>query len=182
MNTSDLEKYLKLEVDGNAVDAKIIDPGSVITGEWVTWKCQFGCFMYGRGYCCPPETPTSEQTRKMIDCYQRAILFHMEFPNEKGVDNQKIASKLNETLTDLEGEIFKDGFYKAFIFLGGPWSLCAGWSKLKGEPCSLGNRARPAMEACGIDVYQTARNNGFFIKTLRDTSETRRRFCLMLVD
>jgi hypothetical protein len=38
------------------------------------------------------------------------------------------------------------------------------------------------MEACGIDVFQTARNNGFHIETLRDVTEPRNTFALMLVD
>jgi hypothetical protein len=38
------------------------------------------------------------------------------------------------------------------------------------------------MESCGIDVFQTARNNGFFIQTLKEKTETQNLYCLMLVD
>ncbi len=38
------------------------------------------------------------------------------------------------------------------------------------------------MEACGMDVFQTARNNGFFIEPLRERTETNNEYCLMLVD
>jgi hypothetical protein len=38
------------------------------------------------------------------------------------------------------------------------------------------------MESCGIDVYQTARNNGFPIQPLRHKGETQNLYCLMLVD
>jgi len=38
------------------------------------------------------------------------------------------------------------------------------------------------MESSGIDVFQTARNNGFGIVPLRERNETRNIFCLMLVD
>ena len=38
------------------------------------------------------------------------------------------------------------------------------------------------MEACGIDVFQTARNNGFFIETLREKTETQNLYCIILVD
>ena len=38
------------------------------------------------------------------------------------------------------------------------------------------------MEAVGIDVYQTVRNNGFFIKTLKEMTETQNLFALLLVD
>jgi len=85
-------------------------------------------------------------------------------------------------LTDLEGEMFKDGYYKAFVFLAGSCTLCKECAKLKGTPCAFGDRARPSMEGCGIDVYQTARNNGFFIETLREKTQTQNVYCLMLVD
>jgi len=85
-------------------------------------------------------------------------------------------------LIDLEGEIFKDGYYKAFVFLAGPCTLCKECAKLQGDPCIFGDRARPSMEGCGIDVYKTARNNGFFIETLREKTQTQNIYCLMLVD
>jgi predicted metal-binding protein len=87
-----------------------------------------------------------------------------------------------DVLVRLEGEMFKDGYYKAFVFLAGPCLKCKKCGKLEGTPCVHMESARPAMEACGIDVYQTARNNGFFIEPLREKSETHNDYCLMLVD
>jgi predicted metal-binding protein len=37
---------------------------------------------------------------------------------------------------------------------------------VKTAACRHGDDARPSMEACGIDVYATARGNGFAIETL----------------
>ena len=85
-------------------------------------------------------------------------------------------------LDTLEGDIFKDGYYKAHVFLCGPCSLCKECVKPKGEPCTFGDKARASMEACGIDVYQTARNNGFFIETLSSRDQTQNCYSLMLVD
>ena len=180
MDDSDLEEYCKQAVAGGATHAKQIDPSSIVTAAWVRWKCQFGCFAYGKGYCCPPDTPTPEQTRALIDCYRRAILFHIE--NPKTPDRGKIFREYYEMLTHLEGEMFKDGYYKAFVLLAGPCHICRECAKLEGAPCNFGLTARPAMEACGIDAYQTARNNGFFVVPLREKTETANIYCLMLVD
>jgi hypothetical protein len=38
------------------------------------------------------------------------------------------------------------------------------------------------MESCGIDVFQTVRNNGFTIETLKEKGETLNLFRMMLVD
>ncbi len=179
-NDVDLEKYCARAVERGATHVKQIHPSSVITSPWVRWKCQFGCTGYGKGYCCPPDTPTPEQTREVIDSYQRAILFHKEAPGTP--DRGKRFREYFEMLTDLEGEIFKDGYYKALALLAGPCTLCKECAKLKGDPCTFGDRARPSMEGCGIDVFQTARNNGFFIKTLSEKTDTQNVYCLMLVD
>jgi len=180
MNDVDLEKYCARAVERDATHAKQIHPSSVVTALWVRLKCQFGCPSYDKGYCCPPHTSTPEQTRAIIDSYHHAILFHIEAPRTP--DRGKRFKKYFEMLTDLEGEMFKDGYYKAFVFLAGPCTLCKECAKLQGTPCTFGDRARPSMEGCGIDVYQTARNNGFFIKTLREKTETQNIYCLMLVD
>ena len=179
MNT-DLEKYCTLAVEKGITDAKPISPDSVATAAWVRLKCQFGCIGFNSSYCCPPATPTPEETRKIIDCYQRAILFHIQAPdNPERWDNTK---KLFDMLVELEGTIFKDGYYKAFIFLAGPCMLCSECARRKGDPCNMGLKARPCMESCGIDVFQTARNNGLPIQPLREVSETHNLYCLMLVD
>ena len=38
------------------------------------------------------------------------------------------------------------------------------------------------MEACGMDLYQTVFNNGFFIESLREKNETRNEHYPMLAD
>ena len=180
MNDSDLEKYCTLAVERGATHAKQIHPISIVTAPWVRLKCQFGCPHYNKGYCCPPHTPTSEEIKAVIDSYHRAILFHIEAPYTP--DRGKRCYEYFEMLTDLEEEIFKDGYYKVFVFLSGPCRLCQECAKLRAASCNFGERARPSMEGCGIDVYQTVRNNGFFIETLKDKKQTQNAYCLMLVD
>jgi predicted metal-binding protein len=175
-----LKKYCDAAKQGGVTDAAVISPESVVTAPWVRLKCQFGCGGYDNGYCCPPHTPTCEETRKILDAYRRAILFHIEAPASR--TREKKLRDARRMLLDLEDEIFRDGYYKAFVFLAGPCDLCKTCGKISGNPCYNGYRARPSMEACGIDVFQTARNNGFVIETLRSETETRNVFCLMLVD
>jgi predicted metal-binding protein len=86
-----------------------------------------------------------------------------------------------DILADLEGEMFKDGFYRAFVLLSGPCNLCEECGKLKGVPHRYGYRARPSMESLGIDVYQTAWNSGFPVQPLREKKETQNLYCHMLV-
>ena len=180
MNNADLEKYCTQAIEKGVTHAVPIDPKTIVTAPWVRLKCQFGCPSFNKSYCCPPDSPTPEQTQAVIDSYQRAILFHLEAKKEKD-RSDKYKSHL-KMLIDLEGELFKDGYYKALVFLCGPCRLCRVCLKLKGESCVYGFRARPSMEACGIDVYRTVRNNNLFIEPLREKNQTHNSYCLMLVD
>jgi predicted metal-binding protein len=182
VENKDLAQYLEKILHGSSAEAKVIHPSSVVTAPWVRLKCQFGCPRYGRSYCCPPDTPGPEVTRSTLDAYQRAILFHIEAAKRQEENRSKLLKDFMADLVELEGEMFKDGFYRAFVLLSGPCGLCKECGKLKGKACEFGYRARPSMEACGIDVYQTARNQGFPIKPLKQKDETQNLYCLMLVD
>lgn len=182
MQHQDLAQYWSRVIKGKDAEAKTIHPSSVVTAPWVRMKCQFGCVGYGKGYCCPPNTPTHAETRQMLDSYHRGILFHLEAAKRPRQSRAKMFDEFRESLVELEGEMFKDGFYKAFVLLAGPCGLCKECAILEGSPCKHRSRARPSMEACGIDVYQTARNNGFPLKPLREKGETQNNYCLLLVD
>ncbi len=118
--------------------------------------------------------------REILDSYRRAILFHIELPYSE--DWSRISQKIKFALVDLESEMFKDGYYRAFLLVGGHCAICEECAKQKGEPCVARAKARPAMEGCGIDVYQSARNNGFQVQPLKEKGERFNLFRLMLVD
>ncbi len=164
------QKALELGLDG----AKRIDPRTVVTAEWVRMKCQFGCTGFGMSHCCPPHTPTPDITRKVIDGYGEAILLHRRL--KKGERSRM----LNEVVVRLEIEMFLDGYYKAWSMGSGPCRLCKECDV--SSPCRHGFEARPSMEACGIDVFKTARDNGFPIEVLRSRDEERNVFGLILVE
>jgi len=59
-----------------AKEAKIISPQQVFTAEWVRRKCQYGCDGYHGHLTCPPYSPTPQETRRILDEYETAILIH----------------------------------------------------------------------------------------------------------
>ena len=151
-----------------AESAKIIRPDSVVTAAWVRLKCQYGCGGYGGCLTCPPNSPTPEQTRAVLDCYKTALLVH---GGEHG-DVSKIVAAL-------EREIFLAGHYKAFAFGCGPCRLCR---ECNLEDCAHPYEARPSMEAAGIDVYATARGNGYPIEVVRDHACATNYYGLVLIE
>jgi len=151
-----------------ALGAKVIAARSVETGHWVRWKCQFGCDGFGSSLVCPPHSPTPAETRAMLDQYKRAVLFEAPPGQAKAI------------AVRLEREIFLTGYYKAFGLGAGPCSLCDKCAFDQG--CRHAEEARPSMEACGIDVFATARKHGFTINVVRNQSDPQHYFGLVLVE
>ena len=173
-----LESFCKRALEMGIDEAKIIDPRSVVTAEWVRMKCQYGCSGFGASLCCPPHTPTPDMTRKVIDSYQKAILLHQRLPKEKR--RRERAKTFREAIVPLEIDIFLDGYYKAWSMGCGPCDRCKKCNL--SVTCRHGSEVRPSMEACGIDVFKTARDNGFPIKVVRRHGEEMNLFGLVLVE
>jgi predicted metal-binding protein len=159
-----LKQYLKRAFELGATRAKIIETASVVTGRWVRLKCQYGCDGYGQCLTCPPYSPAPEDTAKLLAEYNKALLLQIDQIAPK--DSDRSWRKLKKAAVALEREIFLSGHYKAFAFSAGPCHYCKQCDMSQG--CRHAELARPAMEACGIDVYQTARNNGFELEVVPD--------------
>jgi len=80
----------------------------------------------------------------------------------------------------LEIEMFLDGYYKAWSMGSGPCRLCKECDL--STPCRHGYEARPSMEACGIDVFKTARDNGFSIEVVKTHEDERNVFGVILAE
>ena len=131
--------------ENGAEPALVIDPHTVVTAPWTTFKCQCGCENFGKNHCCPPEAPDYARTRAVLDSFSTGILFRVHH--------------WNATAIAAEGarRLFLDGYY-------------------------VPGKAVPAMEACGIDVFATARAHGLEVHTLRVLGEERNHFGLILVE
>jgi len=165
---SDLERFCERARELGATDAKVIAVSTIKTGAWVWMKCRYGCASYGASLCCPPHSPRPEETQRVLDCYQRAILVHCK-PRADGKD----------LIFNLEREVFLAGYQKAFGMGAGPCGLCDSCTM---DLCRYADRARPAMEACGIDVYSTVRANGYSIRVACSVDDDHDYFGVVLVD
>lgn len=99
----------------------------------------------------------------MIGEYAKGLLMQME--NISLINRRRLDSKFPRIVADLKREIFLDGYYKAFGLAAGPWRFCK--PRDTNKPYKYPHWARPSMEACGIDVSQTARNCEFELEVVR---------------
>ena len=170
-----LNPYLTMALERGADHVKIIETSSIITAPWVRLKCQFGCLGYGRSLCCPPYAPTPEQIRRILDSYTHAMLLHRHW--RKGY---KVVDEFNEMVVDVEIALFLDGYYKAWGMGSGPCRRCKECDTT--GRCIQADRARPSMEACGIDVFKTAWEHNLPIHVVRTHKEERDIFGVVLVE
>ena len=151
-----------------ALEAKLIEAAGIVTAPWVRLKCRYGCGGYNTSLCCPPHSPTWLETREMIDGYKHALLIHC-----------KEVGSSTAIVCELERRIFLAGFYKAFGMGNGPCHFCGNCNFKR---CTHTEQARPAMEACGIDVYATVRANGYPIEVVKDSSDDANYYGLVLIE
>ena len=139
-----------LEITNNLenIDAKRVNIDTVETGMWTLLKCKYGCSNYGKSLGCPPYTPTAKEMEEVLKSYNVGILFQTK-------DDM---TYINDVLIDLEYFALDLEFFKAFGLGAGRCRLC---DECNLKQCIHPKHHRPSMEACGIDVQTTAKNNGY---------------------
>jgi predicted metal-binding protein len=106
----------------------------------------------------------------MLSEYTSALLIH-----KKGR-----WSDFRDTMAELERFAFLNGYYKAFSFHSGPCNLCEECN-IDG-PCRNPSKARPSMEACGMDVFGTARAAGLPIQVAKTRADETNYYGLLLLE
>jgi predicted metal-binding protein len=170
-----LAPYIKMALDLRITDAIVIKTSEVYTAPWVRMKCKFGCPGFGETLCCPPYTPTPDEMRKILDAYACGIFLHLHWKKD-----YKTVNHFNDAIVDLERTIFLDGYYKAWALGSGPYDRCESCNI--GGTCRNADKARPSMEGCGIDVFKTAREQGFPINVVKNHGSERDIYGLILVE
>jgi predicted metal-binding protein len=165
-----LEEELRgMALESGASDIKFIQPARIVTAHWVRLKCQFGCKNYGTRYTCPPNSPSPEDTRKVLDEYSKAFLIKYEgflgFDEYPPKDLDKTMTSLSlhvcKAAYGMERHAFLSGYYKAFSYGAHRCRLCDICDVMEeSKGCRYPQEARPSLESAGIDVFKTSENAG----------------------
>jgi predicted metal-binding protein len=181
-DAQDFNDLIDIAQKAGATAAKIIPSELVAIDERVRLKCEVPrCAGFGQYLTCPPHVMSVEVFTKILSKYQRCLLVQVEAKDinsmDKGTgrinytvlkDNRELHRpfrlKLLKVVEAVEAAAFKKGLCFAAGFVGGSCVLCGRCVADKiSEACRHPFRARPPMEAVGIDVIRTAENAGLSI-------------------
>jgi predicted metal-binding protein len=138
----DKDRLPALAEEKGAVSARVITVDRIECDERTLYKCTYGCPAYGHRLMCPPFTPPPADFARVLKMYEWAVLVEAN------------PADLNELVVELEHEAMRRGHYMALGLKAGPCLLCPECVP-PGEPCREPLRARPSMEAMGINVFAT---------------------------
>lgn len=171
----DLDKYCQYALKLGADEAQVMDASKIPVEDAVAFKCRVPqCFGYNTCAQCPPHAPKPSEIRQLLKSYSHGLLFLRRVNSEvlkrdRNDKERKAAFKsILEIVSKLESAAFYDGHYLAVGFSAGSCfsSLCdpnLDCQVLKGEKCRFPLKARPSMEAVGMDVYRLIASSGWEI-------------------
>jgi len=156
----DIITYLR---ENGATDVKLINTADVFVDERVRLKCQVPrCDSYSQNLMCPPYVPSVAEFRTQLSLFSRALLLQISANIEKASnDVYAPANKLHDLVNRGEKAAFEAGFRFATGLIGGCCRLCEDCVIVTGSTkCRFPFKARPSMEAMGIDVVATTGKAG----------------------
>lgn len=172
-------EFVEVALKSGATAARIIPAKWVVIDERVRLKCEVPrCAGYGQFLTCPPHVMSVDTFKRVLSHYKWSLLVQVEAKNidstdkSKGRINQSVLIKyrdlhrpfklkLLEIVQAVESAAFKKGICFAAGLVGGSCVLCERCVNDKfSKACRYPFRARPPMEAVGIDVFKTAQNAG----------------------
>ena len=172
-------EFTGIALKAGATAARIIPVKRVAIDERVRLKCEVPrCAGYGQFLTCPPHVMSVDTFKKVLSRYKWGLIVQVEAQDIDSTDKGKgrisqailkeyrelhrpFKLKLSEIVEAVELAAFKKGMRFATGFVGGSCVLCERCvgDKLS-KACRHPFRARPPMEAVGIDVVKTAQNAG----------------------
>lgn len=149
-----------------------IDIADIVVDERVRLKCQIPlCDSYGKNLMCPPFVPSVAFFRDALARYTRAVLIQVTSPLGDTVHGRPSAEvyapakKLHELVNLAEKWAFAYQFRFAAGLIGGCCRLCDECAAVNHNGhCRHPFKARPSMEAMGIDVVNTLSHAGLSIR------------------
>jgi len=134
-------------------------------------KCMFGCSDWGKGNTCPsrPGSLKPWEYRKIFEKYAWGIIIH------------STDKKLSQDISfEIEKQAFLEGCYFAFSL--SDCAICGECAGHRDEDCTNPKKARPALQAVGIDVFKTVHQFDLPLQTLKDENQPQNWYSAVFIE
>ncbi|HNW92202.1 MAG TPA: DUF2284 domain-containing protein [bacterium] len=170
---ADCARYCVLARELGASDARPMAAAEVVVDERVTLKCCVPkCFSYNTCANCPPHAPAQDRMRGIVAQYRHAVALRLAVPaavivRDRATIAERVAAyqALFAIVDRVESAAFYDGHYLAVGFGAGSCrsTFCGTQpcAVLAGTKCRRALKARPSLEAVGIDAFRLAAGLGW---------------------
>lgn len=91
-----------------------INPGEIVTANWVRVKCAFGCSEYGLG-ACPPNTPSVDECGRFFKEYKNGLIIRLAKFSDRNAYPAEWSNEMTKKLMEVEKAVFLKGYYKTFL-------------------------------------------------------------------
>lgn len=160
-------------------DAKIISTNAIpIENEIIDFCKDPLCESYGKSFYCPPYAMKPQELKAIIKGYDNALIFKIDVSSKVLLSKARFDEfrKIFDIAAHLEASAIEAGFNKSRGFAAGsckpvfcPEYQCQ--ALVNGKTCRYSDKARPSMEAVGINVFKLIRNVGWEIHKITEDSD-----------
>lgn len=148
-----LARVIRDPSEFGASEARFIHAHQVMTAGSPRLRCQLSCSQTLQSVTTPPHTPRHDEVRAMLDEHRYGLLLRRDEPY--GARPAREAwNAFSTAMLALERECLGRGYPKAFALAIG--NCLAPLAEDDGaRPCDYPGKARPTLEAIGIDLKET---------------------------
>ncbi|MBI5155048.1 hypothetical protein HZA57_07405 [Candidatus Poribacteria bacterium] len=177
------EKYiarmLNDPADFNLSEAKFIHSAQVFTARAVRLRCQYTCSHTRQSDTTPPHSPSADETRGVLDEYKFGLMLRREDPAEPR-DHLAFWPDFSRTVLGIERECLVRGYPRAFALGIGNCLYVHHDDSLR--PCDYAGKARPTLEAIGVELKETLEMVHWEGYLHRETGDPFQVFALLLLE
>ena len=163
------DKYVKMALEMGARDSRVISIDDIVFDPRSLLKCMYGCRDWGTRWTCPSSSKGLKpwEAERILKRYQWGLLIHTNNP-----------TRAHEIALEVERNAFLDGYPFALSLID--CYVCD--SCAFPDPCRFPKKSRPELQAMGIDVYSTVKQQGLPIQPLKTRNDTPNYYALVLIE
>jgi predicted metal-binding protein len=148
------------------------DPASLVPEDRIRGYCMENrCGSYNANHMCPPRVGSLGEVAARLQGFPEGVLLQysrrMDVANDReGVIRTKL--EFHRLILRLEQRLKKRGVNQVWGLIGGNCELCRTCTAVEDNPCRHPEKARPSLEAIGVDVVGLLERLGLDARFHRD--------------